>query len=64
MGRIKTKLIKRLTKDIFKEHEDELTENFSENKEKIEKYAEFPSKKLRNVVSGYATRMVKEKETI
>lgn len=62
MGRIKTKLIKRITKDIVKEHRDELKKDFEENKELVGKFADIPSKKLRNVIAGYATRLVKEEE--
>lgn len=64
MGRIKTKLIKRITNDILKEHSESFKEDFTENKEKIKEFADFPSKKLRNVISGYATRLTKNKEKI
>jgi ribosomal protein S17E len=64
MGRIKTKMIKRVTNNIIKEHGDKMTESFSENKQAIEQVASFPSKKLRNVISGYATRLTKNKEVL
>lgn len=64
MGRIKTKLIKRKTKEILAVGEDGLTENFSDNKKSAEALATFKSKKMRNIVAGYLTRLKKAKEEI
>ena len=62
MGRIKTKLIKRISLKIFKLHSDELKDNFEENKLKVSEYADIPSKKIRNIIAGYVTRLVKQKQ--
>lgn len=62
MGRIKTKLIKRITLQLVREHEKELKKDYEENKKIVEKLAVFPSKKLRNVIAGYVTRLMKAKE--
>ena len=59
MGRIKTMLIKRTTNKLVHEHGDDFTTNFDENKKIVEKLAEIPSKKLRNIIAGYATRLTK-----
>jgi len=61
MGRIKTKLIKRKTKELLKVHGESFTKDFSENKLLTNKHAKVQSKKLRNVIAGYMTRL-KEKE--
>ncbi len=61
MGRIKTALIKRVTKKLVAEHGEKLTTDFDKNKLIVEEVAEIPSKKLRNVVTGYATRLTKKK---
>ena len=61
MGRIKTQLIKRISLKLVKEHRDEFKKDFDENKEIVEKFADIPSKKIRNVIAGYVTRLVKEK---
>ncbi len=64
MGRIKTKLVKRITYELISEHPEEFTAEFRENGKIAEKYVDFPSKKLRNTVAGYVTRIVKkQKET-
>jgi len=60
MGRIKTKLIKRITLDLYNKYKDEFKNTFEENKKIIEKLIDFPSKKIRNVVAGYITRLVKK----
>ncbi len=57
MGRIKTKLIKRLTVSLLKLHADIFTKDFNENKPLVSKHLENYSKKLRNVVAGYVTRL-------
>ncbi len=62
MGRIKTQLIKRVSIKLVKEHRHEFKDNFEENKGIVEKFADIPSKKLRNVIAGYVTRLVKQEE--
>ncbi len=64
MGRIKTMLIKRKTKEIMAEHGEKLTEDFEKNKEIITQVADVPSKKMRNVIAGYATRLKKKPDIV
>jgi len=59
VGRIKTKKIKRNTHQIFSENKDVLTTDFEKNKEIINEKYSISSKKLRNVISGYCTRLKK-----
>ena len=59
MGRIKSTLIKRTAEKLMKEHE--FTEDFGENKKIIEGI--MPSKRMRNMVAGYITRLVKQNHT-
>ncbi len=59
MGRIKTKLIKRKTKELFKAQGDKFTTDFDENKQIAMKYTKTNSKKLRNIIAGYMTRLKK-----
>jgi len=60
MGRIKTKLIKRITLKLFAKHRDEFKPDFKENKEKVSQYADIPSKKIRNIIAGYVTRLARQ----
>jgi len=62
MGRIKTKLIKRISNELFQNNKEKLKTDFNENKEIIGTLADFPSKKLRNIVAGYITRLMKKSE--
>ena len=59
MGRIKTALIKRLTHQLIKEHGSEFKTEFNENKELVTKYMDVPSKKIRNILAGYVTRLMR-----
>jgi small subunit ribosomal protein S17e len=57
MGRIKTQLIKRTTKEIMEKHKDKVKDNFDDNKKVVEENTDVTSKKLRNVIAGYMTRL-------
>lgn len=62
MGRIKTILIKRTALKLFKDNKSKFKKDFSKNKKIVEELAEIPSKKLRNVIAGYVTRLVKQEK--
>lgn len=64
MGRIKTALIKRVTNEIVNLHRDELTPNYEENKVLLDKFADIPSKKLKNIIAGYSARLIKNTKEI
>ena len=64
MGRIKTMLIKRVTNQLMDEHGENFTTEFDKNKELVEQYADIQSKKIRNVIAGYATRLKKKHNAI
>ncbi|MDO8656234.1 MAG: 30S ribosomal protein S17e [Nanoarchaeota archaeon] len=61
MGRIKTTLLKRKTKELYKLHGDQFTTDFTQNKTITNKYTKVFSPKLRNIIAGYMTRL-KRKE--
>ncbi len=60
MGRIKTSLIKRVAIKTYQDHGDKFGVDFNSNKNIASEFVDFPSKKLRNVITGYITRMVKQ----
>jgi len=62
MGRIKTTFVKRRTKELLKNHGDKFTTDFTENKKITDQYAEIQSKKLRNIMAGYMTRLKKKQQ--
>ncbi len=62
MGRIKTTQIKRISQKIFRENKDKFKPDFTKNKKIVLELIDTPSKKLRNIVAGYVTRLVKQQE--
>lgn len=63
MGRIKTQLIKRSTLKLFEAQRPSLTADFEHNKKVVQEMLTYSGKKLRNIIAGYAARLVKnEKE--
>ena len=64
MGRIKTRAIKRVSVKLVEDYFDQFKETFKENQVIVSRYIDVPSKKLRNIIAGYVTRLVKSKERI
>ncbi|HLD40387.1 MAG TPA: 30S ribosomal protein S17e [Candidatus Nanoarchaeia archaeon] len=62
MGRIKTTFIKRKTKELLNMHGSKFTSEFEQNKKVTAEYTKGGSKKLRNVIAGYLTRLKKQEE--
>jgi len=62
MGRIKTKMIKRNALKLHSLHSDKFKKDFNENKKLVEQFAEIRSKKIRNIIAGYVTKLVKQGE--
>ncbi len=60
MGRIKSTFVKSSAVKIHSKGKEEFTTDFDKNKEIVSKYAMIPSKKLRNTIVGYITRIVKK----
>ncbi|MBR9705927.1 30S ribosomal protein S17e [Candidatus Pacearchaeota archaeon] len=61
MGRIKSKLVKRTAHALMKE-KNVFTDTFEGNKNVL-KGSAIPSKKIRNQIAGYVTRLKKQKNT-
>ena len=59
MGRIKTRQVKRITQEAFESFKEEFTDSFDTNKRVVETRVSVKSKKLRNIIAGYATRLKK-----
>ena len=64
MGRIKTQLIKRVSAELFSKHKTDLKDNFSDNKQIVSQVTDIKSKKMRNTIAGYLTRLVKNQEEL
>ena len=62
MGRIKSKLIKRTSRQLLEKDDDSFGKTFEENKKTLGSI--LPSKKTRNKIAGYVSRMKKNRKTI
>ena len=54
-------MIKRLGEDLLRQFPDKFCEDFDKNKEVLKDLLEIKSKKLRNVLAGYITKVMKRK---
>ncbi|MDP3727951.1 MAG: 30S ribosomal protein S17e [bacterium] len=62
MGRIKTTMIKRVGNKLVSKYRSSFKKTFEENKVIVPKFVEVPSKKLKNVLTGYITRLMNKEE--
>ncbi len=62
MGRIKTTLIKRKTQELLKLRGEEFSIDFDQNKKAMDKNAEIKSKKFRNIMAGYMSRLKRKQQ--
>ncbi|MES1918769.1 40S ribosomal protein S17 [Bonamia ostreae] len=59
MGRVSNKIVKNASKKIVEQYYKRLTLDFYTNKRVIEEVVETPSKKVRNKIAGYTTRLMR-----
>ncbi len=57
VGRVRPTHVKRLARDLVDADEDRFTDDFDSNKTELKYMESFKSKKLRNRVAGYITRI-------
>ncbi len=62
MGKIRTILIKNVSKELIEKYPNIFTTDFNKNKDLLNKYAEIDSKHLRNRIAGYIVNLLKIKE--
>jgi len=62
MGRIKSKLIKRTTRQLIENSDESFGKTFAENKKALG--STLPSKKMRNKIAGYIARVKTNTKTI
>ena len=59
MGKVRTVLIKNISKELISKYPDVFTTEFETNKRLLDKYLEVDSKHLRNRISGYIVNLLK-----
>ena len=62
MGRIRTTLVKRVAKQLLDSKKYEFSTNFEKNKQILKQMQGFATKRLRNRVAGYITRLKKSQQ--
>jgi small subunit ribosomal protein S17e len=62
MGKVRTSLVKRTARKLLEMYPDLFTRDFEHNKRVVSQLVEVESKKLRNQIAGYLTRLVKLKQ--
>ena len=61
MGKVRTILIKKVSKELVSKYPDVFTTDFEKNKKLLDKYSKVDSKHLRNRISGYVVNLMKIK---
>ncbi|RLE95054.1 MAG: 30S ribosomal protein S17e [Thermoprotei archaeon] len=62
MGKVRPGFIKRLARKLLETYPDKFTTDFEANKRLVAKLTNIQSKRVRNRVAGYITRLVKLSE--
>ncbi|MFX0038414.1 MAG: 30S ribosomal protein S17e [Promethearchaeota archaeon] len=62
MGKVRTILIKNVSKELINKYPNVFTTDFELNKRLLDKYLEIDSKHLRNRISGYIVNLLKIRE--
>ena len=62
MGKVRTVLIKSVSKELINKYPNVFTTDFERNKKLLDKYLEVDSKHLRNRISGYIVNLLKIRE--
>ena len=61
MGKIRSILIKNVSKELINKYPDIFSTNFDEDKKILDKYLEADSKRLKNRIAGYIVTLLKIK---
>ncbi|MGD2201646.1 MAG: 30S ribosomal protein S17e [Candidatus Bathyarchaeota archaeon] len=63
MGKVRTEMIKRISLELIDRYERSFTDDFEQNKQFLNEIGLDVSKKLRNRVAGYVTRLMRSNVT-
>jgi small subunit ribosomal protein S17e len=59
MGKVRTEMVKRISLELLDRYEKSFSTEFEQNKQFLKEIGLDVSKKLRNRIAGYVTRLVK-----
>ena len=60
MGRIRTKMIKKLSKKLVEQYPEKFSPDFEKNKQALNEMQLFSDKPVRNKIAGYIVNVVKK----
>ena len=63
LGKVRTEMVKRISIELVDRYEKSLTTDFEQNKQFLKEIELDVSKKLRNKIAGYVTRVMRIEET-
>lgn len=58
MGKVRTVLVKRLSRELVERYADSFSTDFDQNKEVVDELLTNTTKRLRNRIAGYVTRLM------
>ncbi|MFX1318971.1 MAG: 30S ribosomal protein S17e [Promethearchaeota archaeon] len=58
MGKVRTVLVKRLSRELVERYPDSFSTEFDQNKEVLDELLTNTTKRLRNRIAGYITRLM------
>jgi len=62
VGKVRTVLVKRLARELVERYEDSFSKEFNHNKELVDELLTNTTKRLRNRIAGYITRLMTLRE--
>jgi len=57
LGNVRQEKVKKIARDLLERYPDRFTADFEENKKTVGSLVSVPSKRLRNTIVGYITRL-------
>jgi small subunit ribosomal protein S17e len=57
LGKVRTETVKRLSRELLRRYPDRFTGDFEADKISVNELVTTPSKRLRNRIAGYVTRL-------
>jgi small subunit ribosomal protein S17e len=64
MGKVRTEMVKRISLELYDRYERSFTKEFEQNKQFLKETGLDVSKKLRNKIAGYITRVVRFEQSV
>jgi len=64
LGKVRSERVKKAARELIEKYPGKFTDDFGNNKKIIDGFTEISSKRLRNRLAGYVTRLVSINKTL